>query len=120
MSYLDIKKKYGLTTANSEDESNKRKVKYSEIAKKHGISYEADEDYINLFMKDANEYIKTVQKDLEGLSWGNVSDVQNSTKTRLGDISARSNNIRGWLTSNRSKVSEDTYNTLLSIRHIVG
>ena len=114
MSYLDIRKKYGLTTDDSEDESNKRKVKYSDIAKKHGISYEADEDYINLFMKDANEYIKTAQKDLEGLSWGNVSDVQNSTKTRLGDISARSNNIRGWLTSNRSKVSEDTYNELLS------
>ena len=101
MSYLDIKKKYGLAT--SEDEKEKKtssgSSSYTDIAKKYGVSYDVDDDYLKSFLSDVNSFSSTDRS-----SWY-------STWNKL-DLGSRATTVRGWLNHNKKNYDEETYNSL--------
>ena len=101
MNYLDIKKKHGIGTSESESKetTTNSSLSYSEIAKKHGISYDVDEKYINSFISDVNSYISTDENSLF------------STWNKLG-LGSRANTVRGWLYHNKNNLDEKTYKSL--------
>ena len=101
MNYLDIKKKHGIGT--SEEETTKKKTSgsssYSDIAKKHGVSYDVDEKYLNSFISDANSFI-SADKNSSFSTWN-----------KLG-LGSRVNTVRGWLYHNKNNLDEETYKSL--------
>ena len=70
MNYLDIKKKHGLSTSESETKkkTTSGSASYSEIAKKHGVSYDVDDNYISTFFSDYNKFA-SADKDSSFDTW---------------------------------------------------
>ena len=101
MNYLDIKKKHGIAT--SESETKKKTTSgsssYSEIAKKHGVSYDVDENYISTFFSDYNKFA-SADKDSAFNTWKEL------------DFGSRVNTVRGWLYHNKKNYDEKTYKGL--------
>ena len=105
MNFEDIRKKHGLGTKDKEDKetTNKsasnttsKKLSYADIAKKHGISYDVDDKYLDSFISDANKFASAD----EATSY--------STWTKL-DLGSRASTIRGWLNHNKSSLDEESY-----------
>ena len=105
MNYEDIRKKYGLGTKEKEDKdktTNKTTgggLSYADIAKKHGISYDVDEKYLNSFISDINTFSKADESALYG-TWNKL------------DLGSRANTVRGWLYHNKSNYDAETYKSL--------
>ena len=100
MNYLDIKKKHGLAT--SEEETTKKSKSgssYSDIAKKHGVSYDVDDNYISTFFSDYNKFA-SADNDSSFDTWKEL------------DFGSRVNTVRGWLYRNKKNYDEDTYRSL--------
>jgi hypothetical protein len=101
MNYLDIKKKHGIGT--NESETKKKTASgsssYSDIAKKHGVSYDVDEKYINSFISDANSFM-SADKNSSFSTWN-----------KLG-LGSRVNTVRGWLYHNKNNLDGETYKSL--------
>ena len=122
MKYSDIKKKYGIgtvatnLTTKEEDEEKKKtsgnKPSYSDIANKHGISTEVDEDYVNKFLSDANSFFSSAEKDYSAIGWGNASSSYTSKKSTYDDLDIRSVRISNWLKQNKDRLDEETYKSL--------
>ena len=98
MNFEDIRKKHGIgtkdkeTTDKTEDKTTTKStggsLSYSDIAKKHGISYDVDDTFINTFISDANSFISA------------DDDSSFSTWNKLG-LGSRVDTVRGWLYHNK-------------------
>ena len=117
MSYSDVLRKHGLspTSSKKKDEnksSTTSRIGVDAILKKHGISYDVDDNFINTFLTDANRFLSSAEDEYGKIGWGNASPAYESRKNTWSDLSSRSNTIRGWLYSNKSKIHEDDYKGL--------
>ena len=74
-----------------------------------------DEEYINRFLSDANDYFTTAEKEYAGLGWSNASSAHSSIQGKWQDLNNRSSYIRQWLEKNKSKLDETAYNNLYSV-----
>ena len=110
MSYSDILKKHGLAPKSDEEENTKSNTKKSSdvaaIQNKHGISYEVDEKYLNTFISDANSFFGRLNDGTASYNYATI---------KLGDLSARYDEIRGWLYQNKSRLDEESYNSLAGL-----
>ena len=115
MNYSDIKKKYGLgstTDAESKDDKKKNNLSYADITAKYGLKSNADKDFINSFISDANKFLSSAEEDYGKVGWSNASDFYEARNSTYADLSQRSSTIRRWLASNKSKLDEDTYQSI--------
>ena len=102
MNFDEIRKKHGLGTKEEEETKEKTtsaKMSYSDIAKKHGVSFDVDENYLNDFIKSANEF-SSVDEDSAYAAWN-----------RLG-LGTKASEVRGWLYHNKNAYSADDYKSL--------
>ena len=101
MNFEDIRKKHGLGTKEekTKEKTTSKNLSYSEIAKKHGVSFDVDENYLDDFIKAANEF-SSVDEDSAYGAWNRL------------DLGTKANNVRGYLYHNKSAYSADTYKSL--------
>lgn len=73
-----------------------------------------DDDYINKFLKDSQEYINSQSYNTNSYSGGikSYDDFANSDKRN--DLSTRANNIRAYLNANKNRVDANTYKDVIS------
>ena len=71
-----------------------------------------DQKYIDSFMKDANTFLTTAEKDYGGLGWANASSSYESRNTSWQDLDTRANAIGAWLFKNGSNLDGEVYKTL--------
>jgi hypothetical protein len=73
-----------------------------------------DDDYINKFLKDSQEYINSQSYNTNSYSGGikSYDDFANSDKRN--DLSTRANNIRAYLNANRNRVDSTSYKDVIS------
>jgi N12 class adenine-specific DNA methylase len=119
MKFSDFQKRHGITTnddkSNSTDnESTKKKMKFSDLERHHGISYDVNQDYINSFISEADNFLKSAEDEYNKVGWGNASDYYKSRNAKWQDLDAKESYIRGWLYSNKGKLDEETYNSISS------
>lgn len=107
MDFEDIRKKHGLGAKDEKDEDKDKTtstttgggLSYADIAKKHGISYDVDDKYLDSFISDINAFSKTDEAALYG-TWNKL------------DLGTRANTVRGWLYHNKSSYDAETYKSL--------
>ena len=97
-----------------DEEENKPQSNYESALKNFESRYisDVDEKYINTYIEDANKFNSSAQADYDGLNWGNASSTYKNRKTTYTDLTERESRIRAWLNSNKSKLDEETYNSL--------
>jgi hypothetical protein len=78
------------------------------------IASGVDQNYINSFFSDANEYINSAVKEYESLGWSNASSAYTSRYGKWEDLNKRSTYISQWLGTNKDKYDEKTYKDLYS------
>ena len=83
-------------------------------AKNNGGQFDVNQDTINAFIEEASEFLKTADEEYSSLGWGNASDVYSARSSKSSDLGFRSSMIRRWLDTNKSRVDEETYKSLLS------
>lgn len=71
-----------------------------------------NEEYINSFISDTNNFFSNVQKDYEGMKWNNASSVFDTVSKTRNDIDTRSHTIKSWLYKNKDKLDEESLNSL--------
>ena len=112
-SYADIKKRVLGQTNVEQEESEYQKIKNkvtSGYIKFDGI----DDDYINSFLSDANDFIKRTQESLQGADWNSHSSLYDSWKSTRADLNSRADTIRSYLNVNKSRIGEEAYNGIMS------
>ena len=125
-SYEEIKKRvkqYGVsgTTNNSTSGSGYKGSdayeKIKERVKNNGLSFDdigVDENYINTYISDVNNYLSTAQDEYGKLGWNNASSTYDSRQKSFSDLYNKSENIRTWLNANKNRLDEETYKSLYS------
>ena len=76
------------------------------------LSQNVDENYINTFLSDANRFISGAQTAYEKLGWGNAANAFSNQKSTFDELTSRYSKVRGWLTTNKNSITEDSYNSL--------
>ena len=114
-SYSEIKqriKQHGVSdTQNSKDRY--QRIKHHYINGGYSLdSLGVDEEYIDSFIKDANSFFDSAQKDYEGIGWSNASSTYDTKYSTYNDLYKRGENIRVWLNGNKRSLDEDTYKSL--------
>ena len=116
--YEDLKKKSNGTTQGQKEEEQEEQSRYQSIKQSRGNrSYGVDNDYINAFIQDANNFFTTSQNDYNNLTWQSGTDKEKS-KSRsdtMADLRSRSANIRAFVNANKSMMDESAYNELVSV-----
>ena len=86
-----------------------------ELSKSLGVTnHEVNEDFINAFISDANNFISSAEKEYGTVGWSSASSIYDSRVNSWKDLYSRSNSIRRWLYNNKSNIDEDAYNGLVS------
>lgn len=86
--------------------------KIKERVKSSGVSFDINDDYINTFLSDANNFISTAKTDYEGIGWSNASSTYTARDEAWVDLSNRADYIGTWLKHNKDRLDPDTYNSL--------
>lgn len=86
--------------------------KIKERVKSSGVSFDINDDYINTFLSDANDFITTAKTDYEGIGWSNASSTYTARDEAWVDLSNRADYIGTWLKHNKDRLDPDTYNSL--------
>ena len=108
----------GQADENSEDNKYKVTSRYQEIknkVKSEGLSFDdygVDQDYINTFLKDAQNFFDTAATDRESLGWSNAYSTYKIKQDMYSDIYKRSGYVRTWLNANKKNLDTKTYDSL--------
>ena len=73
-----------------------------------------DEQYINTFLNDADDYFSNVSNDFKNIGYGNASTVYDNYFSKGSELRTRANTIRAYLNSNKNNLNEDAYKSLTS------
>ena len=82
---------------------------------KNKAASSVDQNYINTFIRDANDFLGSAEKHYGLLEWGNASALYDAKSTAWNDLDVRSKAIRTWLNQNKSRLDEKTYNEFASM-----
>lgn len=66
-----------------------------------------DDEFINRFLKDSNDFVSSAKKDHDSLKWGNAATVHDSRYKSWQDLNGRSETIRAWMHKNRGSIDPD-------------
>ena len=71
-----------------------------------------DQTYIDAFVKDANDFFSSSEKDLDGVNWSTASSLFDNKSTASQDLITRADTIGAWLWKNKGNLNEDGYKSL--------
>ena len=71
-----------------------------------------NQDYIDSFVSDTNNFFKSSEETYNGIDWYNASSVYDSTSNTLKDLKTRGDTIKAWLDKNKDRIKEEDYNNL--------
>lgn len=71
-----------------------------------------NDEYINTFISDANNFFGGAEKTYNGMNWGNASSVYDSTNNTWQELKKRKDVLDAWLYQNKSRLTEDSYKNL--------
>ena len=74
-----------------------------------------DENYINSFVADSNNFFTTSQTDYGTVGWGNAKELAQQRYTDVNNLDRRYWAIGRWAEANRDKLTEDGYNQIIGI-----
>ena len=97
------------TSSNGDWRELARQMRYGEDLKK------VDDNYINIFVNDVNNFYSSSQSEYEKMGWGNASNVASSRRKAQEGLDYRSKVIRTWLDTNKSRLNEDSYRSLTDL-----
>lgn len=108
------------SSTNKEEEGKKKKVTGADILAGANEIWNyrtidtsgVNEDYINSFISDANNFFKGAEETYNSVGWGNASSVYDSTNSAWKEIQNRGTTIKAWLYKNKSRLNEDSYKSL--------
>ena len=115
--YEDLKKKRSSRTEEEKDQKQSTQSRYQKIKENRGgRNYGVDDSFINTFMQDAQNFLKTSSDERKGLTWQSGTDKSKnrSREETWSDLNSRSAVIRAFLNANKSRIGEDTYKELAS------
>ena len=69
-------------------------------------------EYIDSFISDTNNFFKGVEDTYKGVDWYNASSVYDSTNNNLKGLKTRGDTIKAWLQKNKDRISEEDYTNL--------
>ena len=75
---------------------------------------QVNQDYINSFIADANDFLGSAEEEYKGLGWSNASSVYKARSEKFSDIERRSTIVSRWLDSQKGSLDEETYNNIYS------
>ena len=73
-----------------------------------------DQTYIDSFIKDAQSFHSSAEKDYSGVNWANASSVYDTRNSTYKDLSSRAYAIHKWLTQNKDNINPENYKSLSS------
>lgn len=129
-SFEDLRKemygKYGKKKEDTEDNriqlpsdttsTNERKSSFdelrSEMRSKYDLSSQVDDSFINTFISDANDYLKTAKSNYDTLGYSNASSIYDSQVKSVADLRARYGAISQYLKKNKNSLSTADYYSL--------
>lgn len=76
------------------------------------VASRVDESYINNFISDASNFLKSAEKDYSSIKWDNASSVYNSKYTEWDNLNRRKKIINIWLNNNKDRLDKKFYNSL--------
>lgn len=95
--------------------SEKSKASFNDLRKemkeKYKIDLKVDEDFINTFLSDANNYLKGVKDTYNSIQYSTVGSVYDSQLKTVTDLRKRSGAIRQYLKANKDSIDQDAYNS---------
>ena len=115
-SYSELKKEVLKNRVPNVD-YDKENLTYQELKEKTKAAhntYGVDDNYINTYIRDANDYISSASEDYKKVDYDNAKSSYDSRSSRSADLKARANTIRAYLNSNKDRVDEDYRAQLLS------
>ena len=71
-----------------------------------------DDNYINTFISDANNFLGSAEEEYSKVGWGTASSAFDSRSNSWKDLSSRYDTIKAWLFKNRDKIGEESYNSI--------
>ncbi len=77
-------------------------------------SVNVDKNYINSFIADVNTFLKNAETEYGGFSVSKASSIYDSHDQKFRDLSSRSGEISSYIQKNRDKISDESYNELMS------
>ena len=113
-SYSSIKA--GWTNPNIDSttgESKRKKKNFNEI-KASDYDFGVDDNYINSFYNDYQNYVKSSESSYKNAGYKNISALfDNDTASREG-LDDRASTIRAYINSRRQNIPQEKYNSLIS------
>ena len=73
-----------------------------------------DENYINAFFMDVDDYYKGISNDAKTVGYSNASSLYDKYSSKGAELGTKANTIRAFLNSNKGKIDEEQYNNLTS------
>ena len=71
-----------------------------------------NDEYINTFISDTNNFFKSAEETYKGIEWNNASSIYDSTNTTWQDLKKRKDVLDAWLYKNKSNLTEEGYKSL--------
>lgn len=77
---------------------------------------DVDADYINSFVRDAKEFAQNAEQEYKKLNYQTAvsQGAQSKRRASMDDLTTRAGRVRTYLNANRSKLSSDSYNEVMS------
>ena len=73
-----------------------------------------NEDFINTFISDANNFLGSAEEEYGKVAWGNASSVYDTRRDKWIELDAKTFAIRKWLDQNKGRMDEETYSNFSS------
>ena len=105
----EIKKRMPAEKTELSEDSTLYKIK-QRIDRSH--AYGVDSKYLQSFLKDAENYVKSAPAQYDGIGYSTASQRYSNVSAMGGELSERADNIRNYINANRENIDTDTYKAL--------
>lgn len=112
---LDVNYLMGKTKKTDEEKKKNEEEAQAIIDKVNSGAYNfgVDEDYINSFLDEVNDYVSDVQGSYQNIGYGTASSIYEDTSQKASALREKETSIRAYLNTH-SNISEDSKNSLLT------
>ena len=94
------------------------KTSFSDIRKemndKYNLVSKVNDDFINTFYTDANNYLKSAKDTYDGIEYSTAASIYGSQAETIADLRKRSGAIRQYLKANKNSIDSKTYDAFSS------
>lgn len=111
-SIADLKKRIRV----KETDDNKRNGSLSKLKERidRSHTFGVDDDYIQSFLKDSENFIKGAAASYSGIDYNNASYRYSNIDAMSRGLRERAGNIRAFINSNKDNIDEESYKSLSS------